>query len=224
MPILPDSRRIICDKCNRSLFPSGYAIHYPTCKGPKPPKKIRGIDFDPNIGYKNGTRKAWNKGLTSDTNSSVAKGKNTLNRRIDSGEIVYNGTPCSEETKQKLSDIRIKFLNENPDKVPYKLNHSSKQSYPEKYFTECFKDLTIESEYRVIRYSLDFANPLTKRYVEIDGEQHYVDSRIVEHDIKRTLNLTELGWEAKRIRWKQFSKLKYEEKKLIVDDLIEFLK
>ena len=46
----------------------------------------------------------------------------------------------TEETKNKLSEIRKKYLLENPDKVPYLLNHSSKESYPEKYFTEVFKN------------------------------------------------------------------------------------
>ena len=43
----------------------------------------------------------------------------------------------SEETKKKISESRIKYLKENPDKIPYKLNHYSKgESYPEKYFEE----------------------------------------------------------------------------------------
>jgi predicted DNA-binding protein YlxM (UPF0122 family) len=40
----------------------------------------------------------------------------------------------SEETKQKISESRTRYLRENPDKVPYLINHSSKKSYPEKLF------------------------------------------------------------------------------------------
>jgi hypothetical protein len=54
-----------CEKCNKEFANNGFANHFPTCKGPKPPKKIRGIDFDPNAGYRTGERQAWNKGLTS---------------------------------------------------------------------------------------------------------------------------------------------------------------
>ena len=33
----------------------------------------------------------------------------------------------TEESKKKISRSRIKYLKENPDKVPYLLNHSSKK-------------------------------------------------------------------------------------------------
>jgi hypothetical protein len=121
----------------------------------------------------------------------------------------------SEETKAKLSEIRKKFLEENPDKVPYLLNHTSKVSYPEQYFLDCFSDVdeNIEFQHHIFRYKLDFANPVEKLYFEIDGEQHYVDKRIVEHDIRRTEKLTELGWTGVRIRWSHFQKLNEEEKR-----------
>lgn len=134
------------------------------------------------------------------------------------------GRKASIKTRKKLSESRKRFLNLNPDKVPYVLNHSSNQSYPEKYFMECFLNVkNIKSQYRVKRYSLDFANPLTKRYVEIDGEQHYVDSRIVNHDKRRTICLYQLGWDVKRVRWKHFNNLTYDKKLLIVNDLIRFI-
>jgi hypothetical protein len=45
----------------------------------------------------------------------------------------------TDETKKKISEIRIKYLRENPDKVPYKLNHYSKgESYPEQYFSKIY--------------------------------------------------------------------------------------
>lgn len=57
----------------------------------------------------------------------------------------------SEETKNKISKSRKKYLIENPDKVPYLLNHSSKgPSYPESYFEKIFKDkLKYEKYYRI---------------------------------------------------------------------------
>ena len=111
---------------------------------------------------------------------------------------------------------RKQYLLDNPEKVPYKLNHHSKQSYPEKYFREVFDndDLlkTAISEYRVKLYSLDFAFPDIKFYIEIDGEQHYTDSRIVEHDKKRNLELEKLGWKSIRIRWSEYNKKSLDEK------------
>jgi len=49
-----------CEKCDCDFRVNNFAKHQQACTGPKV-KKIRGIDFDPNHGYKDGTRKAWNK-------------------------------------------------------------------------------------------------------------------------------------------------------------------
>lgn len=111
--------------------------------------------------------------------------------------------------------------------VPYKRNHYSKgPSYPETYFINVFNsaDIGIEYNLQVGLYQLDFANPSTKKYIEIDGEQHYVDNRIVEHDIKRTKNLEDLGWTlVRRIRWSEFQKLTVPEREIVCNKLIEQL-
>jgi very-short-patch-repair endonuclease/phage FluMu protein Com len=100
-----------------------------------------------------------------------------------------SGRLHTEETKRKISEKRKQYLKNNPDKVPYKLNHSSKISYPEEYFLECFKKYkNVSFQHRVNTYSLDFANVEEKLYLEVDGEQHYLDNRILKHDIKRTKN------------------------------------
>ena len=70
------------------------------------------------------------------------------------------------------------------------------------------------------RYFLDLANPKKKLYIEIDGEQHYNDSKVVEHDKVRTKRLEEIGWKClKRVRWKDFQKSSDEEKKVQIDEL-----
>lgn len=133
------------------------------------------------------------------------------------------GRSPSDATKQILSEKRKKWLEENPDKIPYVVNHSSQKSYPETYFEECFAEIVSNKEiqYHVLRYQLDFANPSKKLYLEIDGEQHYVDKRIVEHDKKRTAKLAELGWHGIRIRWAEFKKLNPDEQKEVVNHCIE---
>lgn len=50
-----------CDKCLREIRNNNFARHTQSCSGPII-KKIRGIDFDPNWGYKDGSRTVWNKG------------------------------------------------------------------------------------------------------------------------------------------------------------------
>lgn len=206
------TRRVIkikCEKCNIDIGSTAFTRHIKSCLGPKRPKKIRGIDYDPNSGYKNGTREAWNKGLTKETNKIVKQMGETISKNTKG----RTGRKHTEETKKKLSDVRIKYLEENPEKVPYLLNHSSKISYPEQYFLDCFsKFCNVDFQYPINRYKVDFVNIKEKLYLEIDGEQHYCDKRIVEHDKKRTKRLLELGWEGIRIRWSEFKKLSEEEK------------
>jgi Zn finger protein HypA/HybF involved in hydrogenase expression len=57
--------KITCEKCEREISRSNYEKHTSSCKG-RVVKKIRGIDFDPNWGFKEGVRSAWNKGLPSE--------------------------------------------------------------------------------------------------------------------------------------------------------------
>lgn len=129
------------------------------------------------------------------------------------------GRKHSEETKKKISDIRKEYLKNNPDKVPYKLNHSHKESYPETYFKPLLKDFIFQYQIPGTLYCADFANPIEKYIIEIDGEQHYVDSRIVNHDTIRNNKLTELGWNVSRIRWSSFQKLQSIEKEEIIREL-----
>jgi len=136
-----------------------------------------------------------------------------------------NQKPHTEETKKKMSASRIKFLNENPDMVPYKLNHYSKgRSYAEEYWKVVLdsNDVIYEEQYRIGLYSLDFA--ITDKFIdfEIDGDQHYTDPRIVESDKRRNEYLINLGWRVIRIKWSEFKKLN--NKKDYVDFIINELK
>lgn len=107
-----------------------------------------------------------------------------------------------------------KHLEKHPDMVGFKLNHSSKESYPEKYFREWLQKekLFSEREYQVGRYTLDFAWPERKIYLEIDGSQHHSDY-MIKHDEERTKKLSELGWVCvQRVYWPDYKKLNLEER------------
>lgn len=116
----------------------------------------------------------------------------------------------TQETKNKISAARIKYLSENPDKVPYKLNHYSKgSSYPEKYWKRVFDKFKLEytEQYQIHTYQLDFALVEEKIDIEIDGDQHYLDKRITKSDKRRDEYLKNLGWKVIRIRWSEYKKL-----------------
>lgn len=131
----------------------------------------------------------------------------------------------SEETKKKISEIRKKYLSENPDKVPYKLNHSSKESYPEKYFTELFKNEGIEvtKSFYIGLYELDFCILDKKIDIEIDGNQHYYDDKIVESDKRRNKFLEDNGWDIIRINWSEYQKLNFDEKNEYIINLKNYI-
>jgi very-short-patch-repair endonuclease len=138
-------------------------------------------------------------------------------------ERIKNPRNHTEETKKKLSSIRRKYLEENPDKVPYRLYHYSKyEPYSEKYFKEVFEKENVDLKFHldVSIYELDFYNEEIKLCVEIDGSQHYVDKRIIQSDIRRTEYLEKLGWKVFRIRWSDFKRKPITEK----IEVIQYLK
>lgn len=126
-----------------------------------------------------------------------------------------------KETKEKMSKARKKFLKENPDKVPYLLNHVHKRKFAsEEYFAECLKDSTFILKYRLGTYELDFADVERKIDLEIDGNQHFVDERIVEHDKKRNDFMSKLGWTVIRIKWAVFQAAPKEEKEEVIKAIL----
>lgn len=123
-----------------------------------------------------------------------------------------------------MSIKRREYLLQHPEKVPYILNHHSKgDSYPEKYFKGIFDKYGIEykQNYYCEGYFLDFAFPNNKTYIEIDGEQHFLDKRIVEHDKIRTQKLKDAGWTCiARVRWSEYQRLDDDERMMFVYNLL----
>ena len=102
----------------------------------------------------------------------------------------------SDETKKKISDSRIKYLKEHPDKVPYRLNHSSKMSYPEKVFQNALISTGItgwEYNFQNGIYSYDFAFEKQKIDIEIDGGTHLTD-KVKQIDERRDEFSRQQGW------------------------------
>jgi very-short-patch-repair endonuclease len=192
----------ICKFCARNEFkkPGSHAMHERSCHSN--PNRVANCNNWSNPDYKisESTRKKM---------SASSKG------RIH-----------SEETKKKISKSRKQFLTENPDKVPYLMNHYSKgDSYPEKYFEEAFKSegINLIKKYRIGLYELDFCCPEKKVDIEIDGDQHYLDTRIVASDIKRNEYLKNLGWKVYRIKWSEYQTKTFEQKHNIILEIKNLL-
>lgn len=164
-------------------------------------------------------------GVTSASITSAKKRGCFISRNKSEALKLVPGRPLTEETKQKLSIARKKYLKENPDKVPYKLNHYSKgQSYPEKYFEKWLINEGIDfvPEKQISIYSIDFF--IGTIALEIDGEQHYVDERIVKSNFYRDEYLKSIGIETIRIRWSHYQKLSDNGKKDYLSNLLQKLK
>ena len=107
----------------------------------------------------------------------------------------------SDETKQKLRDIRLKWMRDNPEKTAWRLKNLS---YPEKCFkrllerNEIDKKYLIYREYSVFPFFIDFAFIDIKLAVEIDGSQHLKDDRKLKDDEKDALLLSK-GWRIFRV-------------------------
>ena len=145
-----------------------------------------------------------------------------LSRNISEALKLVPGKPHTEETKQKISQIRKEYLRQNPDKVPYKLNHYSKgSSYPEKYFEEWLKNnnISYEKEKPISVYRVDYL--INNIALEIDGEQHYLDERIVLSNKYRDEYLNSIGIKTIRVRWSTYQKLSFEEKQEYLSSLLQ---
>lgn len=102
----------------------------------------------------------------------------------------------SEETKKKISFNKINFLLNNPDRVPYIINHSSKPSFPEIVFETALDENNIIGwikNYRINLYSYDFAFVDLKIDVEIDGSTHKQE-KVKKIDERRDKFSIENGW------------------------------
>lgn len=161
-------------------------------------------------------------------NKALKEGKFKSRTRSESAKIHSNLFPKkhSEETKKKISESRKNYLKNNPDKVPYLLNHSSMgDSYPEKYFKKIFnfKKLSYKFKYQFSVYELDFAFVDKLINIEIDGSQHKEDLKILKSNINRDNFMKENGWETIRIEWNKYQKLNKIEKKEYINLLIYYI-
>ena len=156
-----------CEKCNNEISLFAYKRHYNSCTGnydSTKVKKVRGIDYDPNRGYRDGTRTAWNKGLIGDSRCA-RKG------------IV--GHPHSNETKALLSALAKERgfggYRENAGKSKkYKVldsfgNQATLQSSYELKCSEILNDLNIK-----------WLRPKALKY---NGRNYFADFYLPDFDI-----------------------------------------
>lgn len=158
-------------------------------------------------------------GHKSTTKSGLTYHENRCKENPNRVDGNSKGRRLSEETKKKISESMKNYLEKHPDMAGFKLNHSSKESYPERYFREWLQKENIFSnqEFQVGLYSLDFAWPEKMIYLEIDGSQHQFEWMQI-HDKERTEKLSEKGWKCiQRVNWSEYQSLsKVEKEKYLI--------
>jgi len=127
----------------------------------------------------------------------------TRKLKIKNGRLKIK--PMSKEARKNISKARIKFLKNNPDKAPYKIYHASNESYLEKKFKIVLKKNKITGwvyRYQNGIYEYDFAFPLKKIDIEIDGETHESE-KVKKIDKKRDKWSKKQGWKVVRFKGNQ---------------------
>lgn len=131
------------------------------------------------------------------------------------------GKHISDEVKLKISNSRKLYIEQHPENSTW---INKQHSYAERYFEYIFKKENIQLKHHKMigRYELDFYNEQNKKYVEIDGEQHYTESGL-KHDEIRTKYLFNLGLDGMRIRWSQYCKMNINERKEVIEKIKKFI-
>ncbi|QMP83858.1 MAG: hypothetical protein [Caudoviricetes sp.] len=114
--------KIRCEKCERDISASNIAKHTVVCQGKKI-KKIRGVDFDPNWGYKEGIRTAWNKGLPSEKKGKRNEHYYEYRHSTDTTFLGYDSLRLriTEEQNFKCNKCGISEWLEQP--ITFELEH-----------------------------------------------------------------------------------------------------
>lgn len=188
----------ICPHCGKVFSSRGIGTHVWRVH------TTDGLSFNGHSNYVKGSRSSWNKGLTKETNGLVKK-MATATSKTNTGS---KGRPHTEETKEKIREARLLYLEANPDKVPYLLNHSSKKSYPEQVFENALIASGITGwvyNYQHGLYSYDFAFPEFKVDVEIDGGTH-LNEKVKKIDERRDAFSLSRGWVVIRFTAKEVKK------------------
>ena len=121
----------------------------------------------------------------------------------------FKGHKHTDDAKRRISEARKKFLQEHPDKHPWKKSSKFK-SKPCEELKQWLRDNNIDFEEEVSvvpgkNYSVDIAFPKAMLIVEVNGNQHYDLSKmeLLPYYQKRHDEIEALGWEVLEVPYNQ---------------------
>lgn len=126
----------------------------------------------------------------------------------------------SEATKQKLREAAIRRLKEGRDKESFSRNHSSRESYAERFVRRFLRlrGITFEQQSRVRKYKLDFL--VGDINLEVDGYTHRSYQSVIDKDRVRDAFLAELGLRVVRLDWTAFQKMDRMARKMYMGQIL----
>jgi very-short-patch-repair endonuclease/transposase len=118
--------------------------------------------------------------------------------------------PLTIEQKKNLS-LKLKEAHASGRHPGWKFINLDKdrRSYPEKVFIDQLQFYKINERYKIeekfpfSKYVLDFVIKDLKVNIEIDGSQHFKDSKSILHDRERDQFLIDNEWKVYRISWQE---------------------
>lgn len=205
-----------CVYCHKELYVSnvGHNVHLRHCQIYR---DVRQLGPVPNT-FSGIIGKAWNSGLTKETDARVKRTGESISNLYKNGNRVHpnKGTTLSKERKKARSEYMKLAHQEGRAHNIGLLRKDRKPSFAESYFMGAieneFEDKDYTREYPVPSskphgiYLLDFAWPHKMKEIEVDGQMHfrYKDRQV--QDQKRDLHLTSLGWKILRVKWEDLRK------------------
>jgi len=194
---------MLCKYCGRECKNNNSLINHERLCKQNPAKQISWLEQNRN------NVKSWNKGLTKNTDSRVAKNaKNTSNgmkKLIAEGKHPTAWTSefwTAEARKNKSEEKKALYL-KHPEKHPNRklAGNRSKMTYPERV---AFDFLTASGikfihQHKILGYYVDFC--IDSTIIEIDGEHWHPIGN--DKDTNRDLELIASGYSIHRIRSKE---------------------
>lgn len=163
----------LCDNCQREISSSNYQRHIIACNRPKRIPKIRGIDFDPNIGYSDVSRVAWNKGLSKKNDERLAKASLTLRTNLANGNAKKRN--WSEEQKL-LSSERAK-----KQKLGGYRPHPNRGEYYNNVWFDSKWEVALAKEFDI--NSIKWERPKVGFIWNDSGQRYYPDFYLPEYEV-----------------------------------------
>lgn len=167
------TNKFICPNCENEYSKYGIKTHYWRIHTEE------GLNFNPNEGFKDGTRKIWNKGLNKTNDERIKKQglktSKTLKEKYLNGEgagfcsVNFQEYMKTEEYKEKQSEIMLAAVRRNPNSYD-KCNVSGRVKNFKKVFDNV--EMTFKGSWELI--VADFLHDLKIEFTNILDPIEYI--------------------------------------------------